>query len=308
MNEQPLISNTDHIQPGKQTLPAFDLLRGFSSLFPSEIIHAENLNLGLTNKNYKCLLANGETFVIRIAGEGTQFLVDRKSEYKILQRIVPLGIDVDHLYYSCESGTKITRYVDGCCYLGRSVPDFLLVGATVFRKLHHSGISFDVDFNFWKKLDSYLSCISQLKIGIAEDFFTQIEKLVAVEKRVASSIMLTPCHNDPVPENFLVEPNNKVRLIDWEYGGMNDPLWDLAAFSLEFDLMRPEETQLLKHYFQSNVESPDLERRMLINKVYQDFIWYLWSEIKIFFGQDLSQYASMRYTRGKQHLEILFKK
>lgn len=46
-------------------------------------------------------------------------------------------------------------------------------------------------------------------------------------------VTLTPCHNDLVAENFVKGLDGKIHLIDWEYSGMNDPLWDLAALFIE---------------------------------------------------------------------------
>ena len=46
----------------------------------------------------------------------------------------------------------------------------------------------------------------------------------------ASPAALVPCHNDPWPGNLLDAdgPDGRIYLIDWEYSGMNDPMWDLA--------------------------------------------------------------------------------
>ncbi len=46
------------------------------------------------------------------------------------------------------------------------------------------------------------------------------------------AITKTPCHNDPLCENWLRDPK-RIYLVDWEYAGMNDPLWDLADISIE---------------------------------------------------------------------------
>lgn len=56
-----------------------------------------------------------------------------------------------------------------------------------------------------------------------------------------SGIKLSPCHNDLVAENILIVEddvndigaNNQLFFIDWEYSGMNDPMWDIAALFLE---------------------------------------------------------------------------
>jgi len=49
-----------------------------------------------------------------------------------------------------------------------------------------------------------------------------------------------PCHNDPLCENWLDDKKN-FYLIDWEYSGMNDPMFDLGALAIEADLTDEQE-------------------------------------------------------------------
>ena len=45
----------------------------------------------------------------------------------------------------------------------------------------------------------------------------------------------TPCHCDPLAENFL-DTGERMWIVDWEYSGMNDPMWDLGDLSVEASL------------------------------------------------------------------------
>src|SRR5437016_3024182 len=51
----------------------------------------------------------------------------------------------------------------------------------------------------------------------------------ALDKHPAA---LAPCHCDPLSENFL-DDGKRMWVVDWEYSGMNDPLWDLGDMSVE---------------------------------------------------------------------------
>ena len=48
----------------------------------------------------------------------------------------------------------------------------------------------------------------------------------------ALHIKKVPCHVDTTPGNFILS-EGEIRIIDWEYSGNNDPLWDLACLSME---------------------------------------------------------------------------
>ena len=116
-------------------------------------------------------------------------------------------------------------------------------------------------------------------------------------------VKLVPCHNDMVAENF-IKSGEKIYLIDWEYGGMNDPMWDLAAYSLENELSEDQEELFLKLYFKGNVEEK-YKKRILINKIYQDFLWSTWTNIKEAKGDDFGTYGIDRYNRAKKNLKII---
>jgi thiamine kinase-like enzyme len=44
------------------------------------------------------------------------------------------------------------------------------------------------------------------------------------------------CHLDALPENFIKSGEDKMYLIDWEYSGNYDRLWDVASICVECEL------------------------------------------------------------------------
>ena len=59
---------------------------------------------------------------------------------------------------------------------------------------------------------------------------------------------LAPCHCDPLCENFL-DTGERMWIVDWEYSGMNDPMWDLGDLSVEAELRRRQDEEMLRAYF-----------------------------------------------------------
>ena len=55
----------------------------------------------------------------------------------------------------------------------------------------------------------------------------------------------TACHNDLLSENFILDADGKMWVIDWEYGGMTDPYFDLGDFCVEHPLSAAEEERVL---------------------------------------------------------------
>lgn len=51
-------------------------------------------------------------------------------------------------------------------------------------------------------------------------------------------------------ENFL-DDGDKMWIVDWEYSGMNDPLWDLGDLSVEAGFTDAQDMEMLRSYSQT---------------------------------------------------------
>ena len=112
---------------------------------------------------------------------------------------------------------------------------------------------------------------------------------------------LVPCHNDPLCENW-VQGADKLYLLDWEYAGMNDPMWDLADVSIEAGYTQTQDNQLLESYLQRKPTGEE-QRRFLANKIYVDYLWTLWAKTRVpYDGQPMEDWAAERYARLKGFL------
>lgn len=275
-------------------------------LYLPETICIEKLRLGMTNENYVCTLRNGKKYVVRIPGEGSHYFVNRSEEEKILSQISTSGINVNSIRFDSDTGAKVTEYYENADFSRVSIAEKICHGAKLLKRTHQLSTRFDNDFDFWKQIKSYQSTCLDLNILIENDLRQILDKLMVLEGEILTSTpKKLPCHNDPVPENFLLTQNGVAFLIDWEYAGMNDPVWDLAAFSLEFGLTKGQETFFLSQYLESAPVCLDLIFRIKLYKIYQDLLWFVWSKIRINFGVHIQGYASGRFSRGKKNFENL---
>ena len=90
-------------------------------------------------------------------------------------------------------------------------------------------------------------------------------------------------------------------LIDWEYSGMGDPLWDLADMSVECAFTAKEEGELIAAYF-GGEPKPAERGRIAIYKALCDLLWTLWGLIQHTnknTADDYWAYANRRFERCK---------
>lgn len=175
---------------------------------------------------------------------------------------------------------------------------------SILRKLHTSKEKMKNIFDIYSKIELYEKLSKQKNALFFKDYYNIKEKVYLL-KDIIDDIKLVACHNDTVSENFIKNRENKMYLIDWEYAGMNDQMWDLAAYSLENNFTENEEELFLKTYFKGNVEDK-YTKRILINKIYQDFLWSIWITIKEANGDYFGQYGINRYNRAKENLKKVF--
>jgi thiamine kinase-like enzyme len=101
-------------------------------------------------------------------------------------------------------------------------------------------------------------------------------------------------------ENFL-DDGERMWLVDWEYSGMNDPIWDLGDLSVEADFGDAEDQEMMEAYCGGAV-APAVFARMVIYKAMCDLLWTLWGLIQHANdnpAEDFWAYAVKRFERCK---------
>ena len=64
------------------------------------------------------------------------------------------------------------------------------------------------------------------------------------------------CHNDLLAENFILGDDGRMWVIDWEYGGVNDPYYDLGVLCAENPLTEDEERAVITRYCGAHGRAP----------------------------------------------------
>ena len=217
------------------------------------IKNIEVLPGGLTNDNYKVTIGDTD-YAVRVAGKGTAEYINRPAEDNNATIMAKADINPELFYYDPATGDKIDLYIDGITlhapdFHSKEADTYLTMVAETLNKLHKTEEPFIGKFDFFEEVHSYLDIMEKndMKIYDGHDDvmkkFTEIKEILAENPRPQ-----TPTHNDPLPENWIVK-DGRVYLIDWEYGGIGDPLMDLAAFSIEVELTQDQEDTLLEKYF-----------------------------------------------------------
>lgn len=253
---------------------------------------------GLTNRVYRL----GDQ-ILRVPGEGTAEYINRHHEASAAREAARVAVGPPVIFADPESGLMVTGFIAGAVTMTPEVfaqdDGSVIRAGQALRRLHVSGAVFPVRFDLFAMVDSYLAILSTKDVALPKGYGA----LSPVREAIRAALAVHPaplvaCHCDPLCENFL-DTGDRMWLVDWEYSGMNDPMWDLGDLSVEGQFDSRQDALLLNAYFGG--DAPARERgRMVIYKAMCDYLWTLWGLIQLANGNpadDFRAYADGRFAR-----------
>ncbi len=260
---------------------------------------------GLTNRVFQVEAPGMDAVIVRIPGKGTEAYIDRTAEIANVQAAARAGVAPPVLYADAATGIMVSRYVSNC--LTMTAKNFKTVAGSAgragaaLRQLHQSGEIFSGRFELFAMIEQYLSLLEEKQAVLPDGYHEVVAAARPVrEVLTAQPAALAPCHCDPLAENFL-DDGTKIWIVDYEYSGMSDPMWDLGDLSVEAEFTEGHEQEMLASYFGRAPNAAE-KGRVVIYKAMCDLLWTLWGLIQHADGNpadDFWAYANRRFARCK---------
>lgn len=251
-----IISYCDNDTPTNPLISALNLLNISDYNF-----NITQLSGGMTNKTF--LIESGDNkLVLRVGGFGTSSFINRENEDYNARLASDYYLNVPIYWSNCENGSQLTRFFENSIPFSKiqhqdsTYKFFLLQIVKALKKLHSIEKRFSNDINIFEINERYLNIINRSGVSLPQSF-SEIKKGIDRIKSIFGkyTINLVPSHNDTTPSNFLFiqskqnKEDTSLKIIDWEYSGNNDRLWDLVYFFIESELNEKDQEFFLKHYF-----------------------------------------------------------
>lgn len=263
---------------------------------------------GITNYNY-IMEIQGVKYVIREPGLMTERIINRQVEQVNNNIASELDINSKCIYFDPISGIKISVYINNSINLALDNPGLshnLEAVSLLLKKIHTSKKPFPNVFDWHLELEKYEKVVEQLNGLLFSDYIMLKELLLNFMDEHIKNTIFVPCHNDTVPENFLLDKEGKYYLIDWEYSGMNDPAWDVTSYIIESQLPKEAIDLFLFAYYGQNMTVED-ELKIKGYLMVQDLLWTVWALIRHYSGEDFRDYCSKRYDRFRKNIKAISK-
>lgn len=260
------------------------------------------LKKGMTNRSFKFSVKDKQ-YIMRIPGEGTDKLINRSNEYEVYQTIKNYKISDDIVYMSPENGYKITEFLHDAKEADAYDPEDVEQSMAKLRDFHDLKLEVPHTFDIYKEIEFYEE-LWEGKPSIFKDYTETKEKVFEL-KSIVDSLPKEwiLCHIDANADNILFV-DDEIRLIDWEYAGMQDPHLDIAMFAIYSLYEREQVDALIDTYFTEGC-SDEVRMKIYAYIAISGLLWSNWCEFKRFKGVEFGEYSLRQYRYAKDYYAIV---
>lgn len=273
---------------------------------PEEVTDITVLKKGMTNRSF-LFTCKGKKYIMRIPGEGTDQLINRRQEASVYHAIADKNICDDIAYINPENGYKITEFLEGAHVCDPTDYEDVKKCMSRLRDFHEMKLKVAHEFDIFGQMEFYETLWDGTP-SVYKDYEKTKANIWSLKPYIdahAGEKILT--HIDAVPDNFLfVQKNGKeeIRLIDWEYAGMQDPHVDIAMFCIYSLYNKRQVDRLIAAYFTDGCD--DATRIKIYCYIAAcGLLWSNWCEYKRNLGVEFGEYSLRQYRYAKDYYRIV---
>ncbi len=271
-----------------------------------EIKDIKPIKTGMTKTSFK-FSYNGKSYVYRHRSPETELIINRKSEFDSMKIAKELGLDDTYIYMDSEKGWKISSYIEDVRILDYEDKENVRRAISMLKKLHTSSRKTDFEFNIFDEIENFKLKIKNSHRDDFEDMNLMNDKIYKLKEFLdKDNVKNCLCHCYSYNLNFLMDKNDGMYLIDWEYSAMSDPAGDIGCFITCSKYSFDESIEIIKEYFDGNPTDEEL-RHYVAYVAVSSFYWFLWAINQEIQGKSIGEYLYIWYNHTKEYADYAFK-
>lgn len=285
-----------------------EIIKCICNVFNVNNTNITNIHLmkkGMTNRSFY-FQCHGKKYIMRIPGEGTDKLINRKEEAAVYTAIAGKELSDRVLYINPENGYKITEFYRDARVCNAHSKDDVKRCMQRLKEFHDMKLCVEHEFDIFSQIEFY-EALWQGKSSVYNDYLETKNKIFSLKDYIdeyKEKYCLT--HIDAVPDNFLILGNGSIRLIDWEYAAMQDPHVDIAMFAIYAFYTKEQVDTLIDIYF-NNCCKNEVRIKIYCYIAACGLLWSNWCEYKEKLGIAFGEYAHRQYQYAKDFYDIVKK-
>lgn len=247
---------------------------------------------GITNLNFLVNHGN-EKLVVRLGQDIPEHLVYRSNEINVSKAAHEIGVSPKLIH--SEQGVLVLEFIESETLDPKGVQKNLERIIPVIKKIHNEIPNFlsGQPAIFWvfhviKYYANFLRSNHSIHQNKIDDLLLKASKL----EKLSSPREIVFGHNDFLAANFL-DDGSKIWVVDWEYGGFNDPLFDIGGLASNNDFKQDLEKEALEMYYEKSI-SNDFSLKydsMKTASLLRETMWSMVSEITSKLDFDYGEYT-----------------
>ena len=265
-----------------------NILKEIDMLSNSESIEIKQIIGGYVNKTYLIsVIDNGQinaNYILRICqlntqnSETIQFETTHSIQYTITNFSGLYGIGPKVLFTNEDNTKMLMEYIDGSELTSQIFSKIILENIMKSLKKFHQVPEFYQTCRHYNTFDHIKEMLKYVAHGAVSDRDMEAINKIEICVSHGNEKYMKFCHNDLHKGNILVRKDSSVSIIDYDYCGIFDVMYDIATIyhSLELDCQDESINQFIVEYF-GYTDDKLLERFKLFSIVYHfwNAVWFL---------------------------------
>ena len=241
-------------------------------------IKVNPINAGITNINFEVIVGE-KSFFLSIPSSSSELLnIDYKNKYYNNKICGKINISPKVTHFIESENLLVTEFIKSKCSSLEIFQSSKEIEQLVKNiKLLHNANPFLRNFNMLSQISYYQNILK--KDYLPKKLFKYVNNIKSLKNKLyLPNHKLVPCHNDLLAEN-IINKNNQIFIIDFDYSGNNDPCFELGNLSVEMEYDDEQINKLVKSYYGEINEN--IISRVNLQGVVSDIGWSLWSYVQV---------------------------
>jgi thiamine kinase-like enzyme len=238
---------------------------------------------GLAHVTYAVGTDAGERYVVK-------FLTQEMDDFGLM---IPIGDLIANTVAAGESGIGarvrqalpdvpaiVLEYIDGRTLdtADLSRPDYIPRIGHAIRELHTKAPPMRNAIVIWRFLEDYLGLLDRYSLTAPDGLLDYLPAVRRIQSALTCrALPAVPSNNDLLAKNIM--DDGRIRLIDYDFSGMNDPMFDVGDLAMEGDYDPAQIRRVCAAYFGSH--DPVQYARARLFGIAAQYTWSL-----LFVGMD----------------------
>lgn len=236
---------------------------------------------GLSNSNWRVSVAGDRDYFVKVPGRGTEMFITRTAAHEASRKAESCGFGAEVVGFLPEDGVEIFAFVEG--YRASSNLDFLRPAVrrnavAALRAFNDSG-PLTLTKTVFDMIEEHAGQVAAVGGRVPADGAFLMRRFAEAKAAfLAAGLDLAPCMNDTLAGNFMLDGDDRVMLVDFEYAANNERAYEIALWFDEMGFEPAVEREMIEAYW--GRFDPRIAARINVLKALGDLKWATWAMIQ----------------------------